>query len=67
MEKVNISALERKLSRAVKAAAEQMRVRDEAIRELAALGVTLDRIGAMAGGLTKGRVSQIVKAQGKGD
>ena len=57
---VNVAALERRLERAAKAAAGRRLERDQTICDLAKLGVTLERIGQLAGGLTKGRVSQIV-------
>lgn len=62
---VNVAAIERRLERAAKASATRMHERDDAMRELAQLGVTLERIGQIAG-LTKGRVSQILKKRTTG-
>jgi DNA-directed RNA polymerase specialized sigma subunit len=57
---VNVASLERRLERSAKALASNMAERDQAICELAAVGVRLDRICELSG-LSKGRVSQIVK------
>jgi hypothetical protein len=64
---LNVSAIERRLERAARVAVDQVRERDAAMCELAALGVGLERIATLAG-VSKGRVSQIVtraKAQRK--
>ena len=57
---VNVSALERQLERSSRALKTAAHERDTAIAALAQVGVKLDHIGTLSG-LTKGRVSQIVK------
>jgi hypothetical protein len=57
---VDIAAIERRLKRAAQQAEERFEERDQAMRELARHGVTRERIGEIAG-LTKGRVSQVLK------
>ena len=66
MEDVNIAEIERRLARAAGAARDRNVERDQAMRELARLGVTLERIGDIAG-LTKGRVSQVVSTKNRSD
>ena len=54
-----MNTIERRIARAAKASVEQIRERDVAMCEAAALGIRHDRIAELAG-ITRSRVSQIV-------